>query len=90
MASGLAALLHRRVRSTHAAEARQVDKTTPFSTSLPETTAGHSPVVAIFNSMDDTIDALRLAFETAGFQPVTAKLSEVPRSSSASHTPSTT
>jgi CheY-like chemotaxis protein len=35
------------------------------------------PVVAIFNSMDDIIDMLRVAFERAGFQPVTARLKEI-------------
>jgi hypothetical protein len=35
------------------------------------------PVVAIFNSMDEIMDTLRLAFERAGLQPVTAKLSEI-------------
>jgi hypothetical protein len=48
--------------------------TRSFPTSPPETRA--EPVVAIFNSMDDIIDTLRLAFERAAFRPVTAKLSD--------------
>jgi DNA-binding response OmpR family regulator len=35
------------------------------------------PVVAIFNSLDDLLDALKLAFEGEGFIAVTARLAEI-------------
>jgi hypothetical protein len=44
---------------------------------LPLTNAQLRPVVAAFNSMDDVIEALRDAFERAGFAVVTAKLAEI-------------
>jgi DNA-binding response OmpR family regulator len=35
------------------------------------------PVVAIFNSMDDLLDMLRISFEDHGFHAVTARLAEI-------------
>jgi DNA-binding NtrC family response regulator len=42
-----------------------------------EAEAGRRPVVAIFNSMDDVIELLRIALEDSGFGVVSAKLSEI-------------
>jgi DNA-binding response OmpR family regulator len=35
------------------------------------------PVVAIFNSMDDLLDLLRISFEAEGFHAVTARLADI-------------
>jgi hypothetical protein len=37
----------------------------------------HIPLVAIFNSMVDVIDMLRIVFEQNGFRTVTARLSDI-------------
>jgi CheY-like chemotaxis protein len=48
-----------------------------MANTIPAQTPRPPPVVAIFNSMDDIIEALRLALERAGLRPVSAKLSEI-------------
>ena len=48
----------------------------PTPTTNAESSTGPPRVVAIFNSMTDIIDALREAFEQAGFPTITAKVSE--------------
>jgi hypothetical protein len=49
------------------AEANQMDKTTLSPTPRVETEAGLRPVIAVFNSMDDVIETLRVALEHSGF-----------------------
>jgi hypothetical protein len=41
------------------------------------TKANPPPVVAIFNSMDDLLDMLRVAFNAEGFHAVTARLADI-------------
>jgi CheY-like chemotaxis protein len=53
-----------------------MDRTTLFPEPRVEAEAGQ-PVVAIFNSMDDVIDVLRVALEASAFGVVSAKLSEI-------------
>ena len=40
-------------------------------------TQSNLPVVAIFNSMDDLLDMLRIEFADHGFRPVTARLVDI-------------
>jgi len=46
----------------------------------PDSTAGHGarkPIIAVFNSSSDTVDLLRTALETQGFQTVIGHIPEV-------------
>jgi hypothetical protein len=41
------------------------------------TQSNASPMVAIFNSMDEILDMVRLAFEAQGFETATARLADI-------------